>query len=580
MKEKQLLYLFDGAMGTYLSEQYNTPITRCEQMNLLHPERVLAAHQSYIHAGATAIKTNTFGANTGTLNAEWENVERIIKAGIHLAKEAAGENVTVFASIGPVSLGSEAEEWEEYQKIIDTFLEEGVNHFLFETFHEYDILIKLAKEVKHLSPEGFVIAECTVTADCYTKSGISASEIEQALSAADVVDAYGFNCTCGPMHLLHIAQEMTIGEKPVSIMPNAGYPTISGGRTFFENAPVYFAEQMAKIKECGVTILGGCCGTTPEHIKLMAERFRGEKPFVSPAVSKAERFEPIICKQLTGYGTKKIAVELDSPMDAKAERFFNAAKMLGEREIDWLTIADCPVARARVDSSMLAVSLKCRYGINVMPHLTCRDRNLNATKALLLGLGIEGIKQVLVVTGDPIAAEDRSKVKGVFNFNSEKLIAFIRDLNRDALNDNPIEAAAALNVNAVHFGAELERAKRKEAAGAVRFFTQPLFTEESYRNLEHARKELSAELFGGIMPLISHRNACFVNNEISGINIPAQIVSRYEGLSRDEAEMLAVELSVQTARQIANLVDGFYLITPFQRAGLICKVIDGIRKEF
>ena len=262
-------------------------------------------------------------------------------------------------------------------------------------------------------------------------------------------------------------------------MPNAGYPTISGGRTVFENAPVYFAEQMAKIKECGVTILGGCCGTTPEHIKLMAERFRGEKPFVSPAVSKAERFEPIICKQLTGYGTKKIAVELDSPMDAKAERFFNAAKMLGEREIDWLTIADCPVARARVDSSMLAVSLKCRYGINVMPHLTCRDRNLNATKALLLGLGIEEIKQVLVVTGDPIAAEDRSKVKGVFNFNSEKLIAFIRDLNRDALNDNPIEAAAALNVNAVHFGAELERAKRKEAAGAVRFFTQPLLPKKA-----------------------------------------------------------------------------------------------------
>ena len=229
---------------------------------------------------------------------------------------------------------------------------------------------------------------------------------------------------------------------------------------------------------------------------------------------------------------------------------------------------------------MLASSLKHRYGIKAMPHLTCRDRNLNATKALLLGLGIEGIRQVLVVTGDPIAAEDRGKVKGVFNFNSEKLIAFIRDLNREALDGAAIETAAALNVNAVNFGAELERAKRKEAAGAVRFLTQPLFTGESCVNLELARKELKAELFGGIMPLVSHRNACFVNNEISGINIPAEIVAKYEGLSREEAGALAVELSVRTARQIADLVDGFYLITPFQRAGLVCDIIDRIKEEF
>ncbi len=579
MKEKKLLYLFDGAMGTYLAEQHNISVTRCEQLNLIHPEWVLAAHQAYIRAGATAIKTNTFSANTGALNAQWGAAEEILRKGAGLAKEAAGDKAVIFASIGPVSLGSEEEEWTEYGRIIRVFLEEGINHFLFETFHEYEILIRLAKEVKRLCPGGFVIAECTVTADRYTTSGISVSEIERALLDASEVDAYGFNCTCGPMHLLHIAREMEIGDKPVSIMPNAGYPSVNGGRTVFENAPVYFAEQMAKIKECGVAILGGCCGTTPEHIRLMAERFRGVQQVKEP-LFKVQAYGPIERPFSTGFGPKKIAVELDSPMNAEAGRFFKAAQTLWEREINWLTIADCPVARARVDSSMLASSLKHRYGIDAMPHLTCRDRNLNATKALLLGLGIEGIRQVLVVTGDPIAAEDRSKVKGVFNFNSEKLIAFIRDLNREALGAAPIEAAAALNVNAANFGAELERAKRKEAAGAVRFLTQPLFTEESCANLELARKELKTELFGGILPLVSYRNACFVNSEISGINIPAETVAKYEGLSREEAGVLAVELSVRTARQIADLVDGFYLITPFQRAGLICDIIDRIREEF
>ncbi|MCI8501226.1 MAG: bifunctional homocysteine S-methyltransferase/methylenetetrahydrofolate reductase [Oscillospiraceae bacterium] len=579
MKEQGLLYLFDGAMGTYLADQYHMSVTRCESSNLLYPERVLAAHQAYIRAGASAVKTNTFGANSGALGAEWKTVESILRAGCRLAKEAAGEKAAVFASVGPVSLSSEEEEWAEYQRIIRVFLEEGVSRFLFETFHEYRILIRLAEEVKQLCPEGYVIAECTVMADRYTTSGIPAAEIEKALLTAEAVDAYGFNCTCGPMHLLRIAEEMKLGGKPVSIMPNAGYPSVSGGRTVFENAPAYFAEQMEKIKGCGVSILGGCCGTTPEHIRLMAERLRGAASSPHP-VSKPSVFHPIERPLSSGFGSKKFAVELDSPMDAKAERFFQAASALWDAGINWLTIADCPVARARVDSSMLAALLRSRYGMAVMPHLTCRDRNLNATKALLLGLGIEGIRQVLVVTGDPIAAEDRNKVKGVFNFNSEKLLAFIRDLNQEALEASPIETAAALNVNAANFAAELERAKRKEAAGAVRFLTQPVFTEEGCANLELARKALSAELFGGIMPLVSYRNACFVNNEISGINIPAETVSRYENCSREEAEALAVELSVRTARQIAGLVDGFYLITPFQRAGLICDIIERIKEEF
>ena len=577
--EKTIRYLFDGAMGTYLADLHHTSVIQCELNNQLYPERVLAAHQAYIHAGATAIKTNTFGANTGALNIEWTAVREIIEQGCTLAKQAAGEPVTVFASVGPITLSDEEKEWEEYQKILRTFLAEGIDHFLFETFHEPEVLVRLADEVKRLCPDAFVIAECTVSADRFTASGVSVAEIEEMLSGAASVDAYGFNCTCGPMHLLHIVQEMEIGEKPVSIMPNAGYPSISGGRTVFENAPAYFAEQMAKMKECGVTILGGCCGTTPEHIRAMVRLLTGQE---HPKKGQNEEvvFHPIAREGSSGFGKKKFAVELDAPMSAEPEKFLQAAQTIWDAGIDWLTIADCPVARARVDSSRLAALLKRRYGINAIPHLTCRDRNLNATKALLLGLGIEDVRQVLVVTGDPIAVEDRNRIKGVFNFNSEKLIAFIRELNREGLRSTPIEIAAALNVNAVNFDAELERAKRKEAAGAVRFLTQPLFSEEGYQNLKRARKELHAELMGGIMPLVSYRNAYFVNNEISGIHIPQETIDLYETASKEEAAELAVRLSVETARQIAELVDGFYLVTPFQRAGLMCDIIKEIRKEF
>ena len=588
MAENTLLYLFDGAMGTYLSDRYSTEVSRSEFNNLKYPERVLGVHREYIEAGATAIKTNTFSANTASLGVSREEADEIIARGCAIALKAAqGTNATVFASIGPVSMQQEEREWEEYCSIIMTVLQSGVRHFLFETFHEYRVLLRLADEVKRCCPEAYIIAECTVTVDGYTTSGIPAAEIVAALRGADAVDAYGFNCTCGPMHLLHIAQRMDIGPKPVSIMPNAGYPTLIGCRTVFENAPAYFAGQMAAIQQSGVRILGGCCGTTPEHIRITADALNGKrleldrkkKGTVSVQGGKSP-LKPATERPQTASGGKRFAVELDSPMDANPEKFVQAARDIWDKGVNMLTIADCPVARARVDSSMLAALLKHRYGIDVMPHLTCRDRNLNATKALLLGLGIESIDKVLVVTGDPIAAEDRGKVKGVFNFNSEKLIAFIRDLNRGALADCPIQPAAALNVNTVNFEAELERAKRKEQAGAVRFFTQPVFTEESCRNLERARAELSAELFGGIMPLVSYRNACFVNNEVSGITIPQETVDRYEGKNREQAERLAILLSVQTAKRISAAVDGYYLITPFQRAGLIGSIIDAIKEDF
>lgn len=609
MQKNAPLFLFDGAAGTCLAERYGTDVSRSEWNNIRFPERVYDLHKEYIAAGATAIKTNTFGANTLSLGAERPVVEQIIRSGCEIAFRAADQtSVTVFASIGPVPAQDEQEEWDEYEAILPVFLSCGITHFLFETFHEYGILLKLARRLKQLAPDVYIIAECTVAADGYTTSGDSVSEIAAALEASQDVDAYGFNCTCGPMHLLHIAQKLKIGEKPVSIMPNAGYPSLVGGRTVFQNAPDYFAKQMLEISRCGVQILGGCCGTTPEHIRrvrllldgasgLPAQPETGKESTEHASVSsdwekilrEPSRPAEMVCDcckthtsgqkhGLNAGSVKQFAVELDSPLNADAEKFLNAARLLHEHGANFITIADCPVARARVDSSMLAALLKTRFGIDAMPHLTCRDRNLNATKALLLALGIQGITKVLAVTGDPIAVEDRNKVKGVFNFNSQKLIAFIAELNRETMENCPIEPAAALNVNAPNFSLELERAKRKEEAGAVRFFTQPVFTPQACDNLALAKQTLSGELFAGIMPLVSHKNACFVNNEISGITIPQPVIDAYEGKDRQEAEKIAIRLCGSIAARVNDFCDGFYIITPFQRAELVCRIMDRIRE--
>ena len=579
MKLSKSVLLFDGAMGTYIAEKYGASVKQCEYLNLTQPNDVLEVHREYILAGADAIKTNTFCANTVRLKRDFSVVCEIIRAACQLAKQAAeGTETLVFADIGPMD-GEEAELLKEYHQIIDLFLECGLTYFLFETFTDYRIPEQLAAYVKSKCPDAFVVAECTVTADHYTSDGVPAAEIVDAFRSCSEVDAFGFNCTCGPMHLYHIAQEYCGGQKPMSIMPNAGYPMYMNGRTVFQTTPEYFAEQMAKIRACGVQILGGCCGTTPEHIRKVRELLR-EHAEVSSVKTKSRGKTPAFSREAVSSGGRKIvAVELDSPFDADAEFFLESAQKLARHGVDLITIADCPVARARADSSMLAAKLKREYGIDVMPHLTCRDRNLNATKALLLGMNIEGIDHVLVVTGDPISGSDRGQIKTVFQFNSVKLTAFIHSMNQGDFSKHPFTIATALNLNVPNFSAELEKAKRKEEAGSTVFLTQPVFTEQSKENLALAKRELSSRILGGILPVISYRNACFMNNEVAGITIPQEIVALYEGKTKEEAADLAVTLSLQLAEQIQNNVDGYYLMTPLKKVDIVCAVVDKIKEK-
>ena len=241
-----------------------------------------------------------------------------------------------------------------------------------------------------------------------------------------------------------------------------------------------------------------------------------------------------------------------------------------------MTIADCPIGRPRADSSLLACKIRRELGVEPLPHMTCRDRNLNATKALLLGLSIEGVHNVLLVTGDPIPTEDRAEVKTVFNFNSRKLARYVADLNEHTLS-TPFRTYGALNLNAKNFAMQLKMAQEKEANGISGFLTQPVLSREALDNLKLAREILHSKILAGIYPVVSHRNACFLNNEIAGMRVCDEIIALYEGKEREEAEALAVTISAEIAKQIAPYSDGVYLMTPFKRVALMIRILGEIR---
>ena len=271
-------------------------------------------------------------------------------------------------------------------------------------------------------------------------------------------------------------------------------------------------------------------------------------------------------------------MELDPPADVNLTKFMNGAWMLKGAGVDIITIADCPIARARMDSSLLACKIRRELNLDALPHMTCRDRNLNATKALLMGLYAEGVRNLLLVTGDPIPTAERDEVKSVYQFNSRKLAAFVSGLGQTAL-PTPFHLFGALNVNALNFDVQLRLAKEKLEKGMIGFLTQPVLTPEAFENLKRARKELDGYILGGIIPVISARNARFMDSEINGIRVDDRVTQLYEGKNRAEAEDLAVEISAEIARQIAPYVDGYYLMTPFQRTGLICRILEQMQQD-
>lgn len=581
IKLKNGSLLFDGAMGTYYVEKYGHDPEYCEMANLEMPGRVEKIHREYIAAGADAIKTNTFGANALSLECEKSKVLEIIRAGWTIAQSAVSEtDTTVFANIGPIPYSKDYDTFSEYLNIVDTFLDFGAENFLFETFSSTEHLAKLAQHIKHKQPSATVFCSFAVSSDGFTREGVSIPRLIGEVGDSADIDVFGFNCACGPAHMAKLVSEVQGLNKPLSAMPNAGYPTLVGNRTYYDNNADYYAKTMAKMRLQGVSVFGGCCGTTPEHIRKLANQLKKSRPSVSaqPATEQAAEqnvIENNIWKKLD-EGRHIFAVELDPPANSDISKFMRGAKILRDAGADAITIADCPVSRARADSSILACKIKRELGIDPIPHMTCRDRNIIATKALLLGLNIEGVNNVLVVTGDPVPTAERGTIKSVFNFNSMVLASFIRDLGSE-LENGPFSIFGALNLNAVNFDSQLRHAQDKLGHGVEGFLTQPVHSQRALDNLKLARRELGGKILGGVMPIVSYKNACYMNNEIAGIAVSEDIIRQYEGLDRDEASRLAIKLTTEIALTMSDYIDGYYMITPFSRTDIICEIMKNLK---
>ena len=578
--------LFDGAMGTYYKA---APGVECEQANLTDPAGVLAVHREYLAAGADAVKTNTFSLPR-LAAAHAPGWEQLAQAGWQLAVQAAKETgAAVFADLGPAPDTEAVPAGQVYTAVAKQFAALGARNFLFETLSSDAGLLDAVGAIKAEVPDAFVLVSFAVLPDGYTREGMYCKDLARRMQESGIVDAVGLNCVSAPGAMRTLAKQLG-GTLPLSVMPNAGYPVVTRTQVKYQGRPEYFARELGRLAAEGtVQILGGCCGTTPAHIAAL--RAELDRLPVVEKTAPAEEFstakeqtvenEDAFLRKLNA-GEKVIAIELDSPRNADLTGYLEGAKKLQAAGADLLTIADCPIAQARMDSSLVACRVHRELGLCTLPHMTCRDRNLNATKALLLGLYAEGVREVLAITGDPIPSAERDEVKSVYQFNSRKLAQYIVSLAGEGREmPSPLTVFGALNLNARNFDVELRRAVEKLENGMTGFLTQPVLSEQAVQNLQQARQTLGpeAKILAGILPVVSQRNAIFMENEVNGIHVDAAIIDRFAGLDRAAGEELGIEISVQAAKAALPYADGFYLMTPFNRVALMERLIARLKEE-
>ena len=578
--------LFDGAMGTYYKA---APGVECEQANLTDPAGVLAVHREYLAAGADAVKTNTFSLPR-LAAAHTPGWEQLAQAGWQLAVQAAEKTgAAVFADLGPAPDTEAVPAGQVYTAVAKQFAALGARNFLFETLSSDAGLLDAVGAIKAEVPDAFVLVSFAVLPDGYTREGMYCKDIARRMQESGIVDAVGLNCVSAPGAMRTLAKQLG-GTLPLSVMPNAGYPVVTRTQVKYQGRPEYFARELGRLAAEGtVQILGGCCGTTPAHIAALraeldslpvVEKTAPTEEF-STAKEQTVENEDAFLRKLNA-GEKVIAIELDSPRNADLTGYLEGAKKLQAAGADLLTIADCPIAQARMDSSLVACRVHRELGLCTLPHMTCRDRNLNATKALLLGLYAEGVREVLAITGDPIPTAERDEVKNVYQFNSRKLAQYIVSLAGEGREmPGPMTVFGALNLNARNFDVELRRAKEKLENGMSGFLTQPVLSAQAVENLKKSRKTLGADakILAGIMPVVSQRNAIFMENEINGIHVEDWIIEKFAGLDRAQGEELGLAISLEMAKAALPYADGLYLMTPFNRVALMERLIGRLKQE-
>lgn len=578
-KLKQQKLLFDGAFGTYYAYLYDTRELP-ELANTMYPERVRRIHKEYIDAGAQIIRTNTFASNRFSLDMPWEDVQENIRQGYRLACDLAqGQDIYVAADIGqiPYDTGLARESVsKEYVDICRTFLEEGAKIFVFETLSDIE---DICDAIKLIGDQAFVIVQFSINQFGYSQSGLSARKLIQRAESIDCVNAVGFNCGVGPGHMQQIIRSVNFsGKKMLTALPNAGYPQTVSNRMIFDNQNIdYFVTKMCDIAADGVDIVGGCCGTTPEYIRKMKEKVSFTQPEkVVPITQTKKANSP---KHDGSFfagknGKKLVAVELAPPLGSDDEKLMDAAHFLKKSGVDVLTFPDSPSGRTRADSILMAEKVARETGMCVMPHICCRDKNAIAMRSQLLGAHINHIRNFLVITGDPIPSMVRNSVKSVFNFDSVGLMNIMGNMNEEQFPEEPVCYGGAINQGRRNLEIEIERVKKKMRAGATFFLTQPVSTKEGAERVRRMKKETGARILCGIMPFVSLKNAAFMKNEMTGIDVTEEVLNRYrEDMTREEGEQAGIQLAKEMMALTDDFADGYYFSFPFNRVSMLEKIL-------
>jgi methionine synthase I (cobalamin-dependent)/5,10-methylenetetrahydrofolate reductase len=601
-KLKDSILIADGAMGSLLHE-FVGPVRCIDELNSIEPEAVFRVHQAYIDAGAQIIETNTFGANRFKLAplGLGDDVQRLNSRGVKIAREAresAYREVLIAGSIGPLGIGVQARH-PEPDEILAVFHEQalaleerGVDLFILETFSYIEELLLAVDAIRSFSSLP-IVAELT-----YSEEGTIYGDIRPFLAAAMLkekdVQVIGANCTLGPQSLLPIIQELAnTGNICVSGMPNAGFPKREGDRIVYpKSSPNYFAEFAREATALGARILGGCCGTTPAHIRAMAEAVKSLRPAHAPAqatvVASAQPAVPIQEREPESKLWKKlqkkefvVSVEIDPPKGLSLDRIFEQVdKVMSSNKVDAIDINSGAMARVGMDALIVAGALEAR-GVETIPHLTTRDQNIIGLQAMLLGAWtVGGVRNVLGITGDPPSVGDYPEASGVYEVDSVGLTKILHRLNQGTDwagktlgGQTNFTIGVALNPVGDDLDDEIARFHQKIEAGAHFAMTQPLFDPEHWHAfLKKLGGPPAIPVLIGVWPLNSYKQALRLNNEVPGILIPEPLLKSMEAAgasARDRGFDVARDMLKWARMEMA----GAYLIPPFKRYEEIVEIL-------
>ncbi|HUV36372.1 MAG TPA: bifunctional homocysteine S-methyltransferase/methylenetetrahydrofolate reductase [Patescibacteria group bacterium] len=593
--------LFDGAMGTMLYER-GIFINRCfDEINLSNPSLVGDIHRDYIEAGADVIETNTFGANRFKLRAHSldDRLYDINRAGAEIAKRIAGDDTLVAGSIGP--LGIKIEPWgpTSNEEAVDVFSEQaralldgGVDLFVLETFADLNEIHQAIHGVRRVSDRP-IMAQMTLQRDGLGLYGTEPGEFAVRLSQWGV-EVVGVNCSVGPKTMLEALEKMVKAVSCyISAQPNAGIPQNVEGRNMYMVSPEYFAEYARRFVQVGASVVGGCCGTTPAHIRSMRDAIRtihpSPKPYTqkAPRVSTEREMEPVPMREKSRLASRIASgefvtlVEIVPPRGCDPQAVLESADRLSKAAVDAINIPDSPRATSRMSPLSLAVLIEQRAGIETVLHYCCRDRNILGMQSDLLGAHALGLRNVLIITGDPIKTGDYPDATAVFDIDSIGLTNVVHELNRGSdiggrrlTMPTSFLIGVGVNPGAVNFDEEMHRFYWKVDAGAEFAVTQPVFdTVQFERFLERIEPD-RIPVIAGIWPLVSFKNAEFMNNELPGVSVPDRIMKRMRDAGSGESAMReGVSIAVEILRALRPHIDGVQISAPFNRHELALDVI-------